>query len=66
MLMNDYTAKLLNLENVIITNVENISDQLHIHIELPRKTTICPCCGTTTDRIHNTPTSGCYLSWHIS
>ena len=53
MLMTDYTAKLLNLEDVIITNVENISDQLHIYIELPRKDHICPCCGTTTDRVHD-------------
>ncbi len=53
MLMSDYTAELLNLEDVIITNVENIADQLHIHIEVPRKEHICPACGVTTDRIHN-------------
>ena len=53
MLMSDYTAKLLNLEDVIITNVENITDQLHIYIELPRKEHICPVCGAATDRIHD-------------
>ena len=53
MLMTDYTAELLNLEDVIITGVENISDQLHIHIELPRKKHICPACGASTDRIHD-------------
>ena len=53
MLMTDYTAKLLNLEDVIITNVENISDQLHIYIELPRSIHICPVCGASTDRIHD-------------
>ena len=53
MLMKDYTAEFLNLEDVIITNVENISDQLHIHIELPRKDHICPCCGAVTDRVHD-------------
>ena len=53
MLMTDYTAKLLNLEDVIITNVENISNQLHIYIELPRRRHSCPCCGTETDRIHD-------------
>ena len=37
MLMTDYTAKLLDLEDVIITKAENISDQLHIRIDLPRK-----------------------------
>ena len=53
MLMTDYTAKLLNLEDVIITNVENISDQLHIYIELPRGEHVCPACGAVTDRIHD-------------
>ena len=51
--MTDYTAKLLNLEDVIITHVENISDQLHIYIELPRREHVCPACGAVTDRIHD-------------
>ena len=53
MLMKDYTSKLLNLEDVIITNVENIADQLHIYLELPRSEHICPACGAATDRIHD-------------
>ena len=53
MLNQDYTAKLLDLEDVIITNFENISNQLHFYIELPRKKHICPCCGAETDRIHD-------------
>ena len=53
MLMNDYTAKLLNLEDVIITKAENLSNQLHISIELPRKKHICPVCGEITDRVHD-------------
>ncbi len=53
MLMENYTTKLLNLEEVIITDVKNISDQIHIYIELPRKEHICPCCGATTDRVHD-------------
>ena len=53
MLMTDYTAEFLNLKDVIITNVENISNQLHIHIELPRRYHVCPCCGAVTDRVHD-------------
>ena len=53
MLMKNYTAEFLNLEDVIITNVENISDQLHIYVELPRTKHICPCCGAETDRVHD-------------
>ena len=53
MLNQDYTSKLLNLEDVIITNVENVDDQLHIYIELPRDQHVCPACGAVTDRIHD-------------
>ena len=53
MLTKDYTAKFLNLEDVIITNVEDISNQFHVYIELPRRMHICPCCGAETDRIHD-------------
>ncbi len=45
MLNQDYTAKVLNLEDVNITNVENISDVLHIYLELPRQKHRCPACG---------------------
>ena len=41
------------MEDVIITGVKNISEQLHIYIELPRTKHICPACGATTDRIHD-------------
>ena len=53
MLMANYTAEFLNLEDVIITKVENIADQLHVHIELPRRKHVCPCCGAETDRVHD-------------
>ena len=53
MLMKDYTVEFLNLEDVIITKVVNIFDQLHVSIELPRKKHVCPCCGAETDRVHD-------------
>lgn len=53
MLMTNHITKLLNLEDVIITNVENISGQLHIYLELPRKKHVCPCCGAETACIHD-------------
>lgn len=45
MLNRNCTAKLLNLEDVIITDVENISEELHIHLELSIKKHTCPACG---------------------
>ena len=53
MLNQDYTAKLLDLEDVIITGVENVSGQFHICLELPRRKHICPCCRAVTDRVHD-------------
>ena len=53
MLKKDYTAKLLNLEDVIITKVENISEEVHVYLELPRTKHRCLACGALTDRIHD-------------
>lgn len=53
MLNQDYTAKLLDLEDAIITNVEKTCEQFHISIELPRKEHTCPACGAVTDRVHD-------------
>lgn len=53
MLNYDYTAELMNLEGVSVTNVENISDEVHVHLELPRTKHTCPACGAVTDRIHD-------------
>lgn len=53
MLKKDYTAKLLNLEDVIITKVENISEEVHVYLELPRVKHRCPACGALTDRVHD-------------
>ena len=53
MLSENYTAKLLNLEDVIITNVENISEEIHVYLELPRVEHCCPACGALTDHVHD-------------
>lgn len=37
MLNKDYTAKLLNLEDVIITDVKNLCNEVHISLQLPRQ-----------------------------
>ena len=36
------TAKLPDLEDVIITNVKNISGEFHFYIELPKKSIVVP------------------------
>lgn len=53
MLHQDYTSKILDLEDVIVTNVETFENQIHIYLELPRRDHVCPICGTKTKRIHD-------------
>ena len=53
MLNQDYTAKLLDLEDVIVTNIETISGELRVYLELPRRKHYCPVCGAPTDRVHD-------------
>lgn len=53
MLNKDYTAKILNLEDVKITNVKNEIESIHIYLELPRKEHLCPACGATTNLVHD-------------
>ena len=45
MLEQDYIAKVLDLEDVIIRNVENVQNELHIYLELPVREHICPNCA---------------------
>ena len=47
------SAKLLNMEDVIVQKVENVGNELHVYIMLPRKTHKCPCCGSETNRVHD-------------
>lgn len=51
--MKDNTTTLLGLKDVIVKNVEETSESIHIEIELPRHPHKCPCCGKTTDRIYD-------------
>lgn len=53
MLDNNYTAKLLDLEEVIITEISTHADSMDVYIELPRKEHICPCCGARTSSVHD-------------
>ncbi len=53
MLEQDYISKILDLEDVIITKVENCADSLHFYIEMPVQEHICPNCGHSTSYIHD-------------
>ena len=53
MLYTDFTEKLLGLQDVIITNVEESEKEIIIYAELKRKKHNCICCGTATDTVHD-------------
>jgi len=53
MLYKHFTEKLLGLQGVNITNVEEKEGILKIFIKMDRKKHNCICCGTATDTVHD-------------
>ena len=53
MLDQNYITKVLDLEDVNVTKVENSSGELHVYLELPRKPHTCPACGASTNLVHD-------------
>jgi transposase len=53
MLENNYTNKILGLEDCQVTNVKVLDHILIILVEMDRKSHQCPSCGTYTDCIHD-------------
>lgn len=50
---NNFISELMELEDVIVTDVEVTKTARHIHIEMPRRVHQCPACGSETDRVHD-------------
>ena len=53
MLNSYYTEKLLGLQGVEVKNIQEKEEFFEISIEQPRKECICPCCGESTNKIHD-------------
>ena len=53
MLYTDFTEKLIGLQDINVTNVEENGEETVIFIELKRKMHGCTCCGTATDTVHD-------------
>lgn len=51
--MDNNSAKILGLKDVIVKNVESTEKELHINIELARRVHKCPVCNTKTNSIHD-------------
>ncbi len=50
---NDYTEKLLNLQEVTVKKIENIDKHKYIYIQMHRKEHCCPNCYCMTNTIHD-------------
>lgn len=50
---NDFISKILEIKDLIVTNVESDNEEMHIHFKLNRKDHVCPGCGAVTNRVHD-------------
>lgn len=53
MLYSDCIEKLLQLEDVIVTNIQCIKKEMHIHLKMEQRFHKCPECGKETSKIHD-------------
>ena len=53
MLYKHFTEKILGLQGVLIENIKNTDNTIHVYCKLERKLHKCPCCGNFTDKIHD-------------
>lgn len=53
MLYNHFTEKIIGLQGVKVTNIEENDKKIVIHCQMERKEQKCPCCGEKTNSIHD-------------
>ena len=53
MLYNNYTEKLIGLQDVIVKNITKNNENIFITVELIKKPHICPSCGCLTSYVHD-------------
>ena len=50
---NDFISNILEIKDLIITNVESTSEEIHIYFKMERRDHVCPCCGALTNKVHD-------------
>lgn len=50
---NDFTSKLLDLEDADIHSLDIFDSEIHISFQLKRRTQTCPFCSALTDKVHD-------------
>ena len=51
MLYHDCIEKLLQLKDVIVTNIEKHENEMHIHLKMAQRLHYCPACGKITSKV---------------
>ena len=52
-MLSNCIKNLLNLKEVNVKSVKSLKNSVEIYAELPISEQVCPCCGTTTSKIHD-------------
>lgn len=50
---NDFISNILEIKDLIITNVESTPENICISFKLERRDHVCPNCGATTNKVHD-------------
>ena len=53
MLYKDCIEELLQLKDVIVTNIECQNQEMHIHLRMEKRLHYCPRCGSITGKVHD-------------
>ena len=53
MLYSDCIENLLQLEDIIVTNIQCIEKEMHAHMHMEKRYHHCPCCNTLTSKVHD-------------
>lgn len=50
---NDFISNILEIKDLIISNVESNSEEMHIYFKMERRDHVCPNCGAVTNKVHD-------------
>ena len=53
MLYSDCIENLLQLEDIIVTNIQCIEKEMHVHMHMEKRYHHCPRCNTLTSKVHD-------------
>ena len=52
-MLSNCTKNLLDLKELIVKSIKNLKNSVEVYAELPISEQVCPCCKSTTSKIHD-------------